>query len=340
MSFAKKLLLSVVLVLSVMLLIMWGVAMWYKASQSSKPLQLGVSFIPSYASSLGVDPQKNLDELLNIGVKHLRLTSYWSEGEPKEGHYDFSQLDWQFQKAEQHNAKIMLSLGLRQPRWPECHIPDWAVNQPADRWQPQLEDYIKAVVERYQDSPALQSYQLENEYFLKGFGTCTNFDRQRLIDEYNLVKETDPDHPIVIGRSNNAVGFPVGQPTPDEYSISVYKRVWDAGFSHRYLEYPFPAWFYGWIAGVQEIFQHRNMMISELQAEAWPPNYKSIPETSLSEQSKSLDAKRLQDRLKYGEDTGMRQIYLWGGEYWYYRKEVLEDPSLWNVAKQKFESIQ
>lgn len=335
-SFSKKLLIRSLIILASILLLMYGVSLWYKASEASKPLKLGVSFIPSYASSLGVDPQKTMDALLDINIKHFRLTSYWNEGEPKEGHYDFSQLDWQFKKAEEHNAKIMLSLGLRQPRWPECHMPDWAANQPVDRWQALLEDYIQAVVERYQDSPALEGYQLENEYFLKGFGICNNYDRQRLIDEYNLVKKTDPDHPIIVGRSNNAVGFPIGQPRPDEYSISVYKRVWDAGFSHRYLEYPFPAWFYGWLAGAQKITQNRDMMISELQAEAWPPDKQSITETSLNEQNKSLNAKRLKDRFKYGEATGMREIYLWGGEYWYYRKEVLKDPSLWNVAKEEY----
>ena len=33
--------------------------------------------------------------------------------------------------------------------------------------------------------------------------------------------------PIIIGRSNNALGFPIGQPQPNEFSISVYQRVWD-----------------------------------------------------------------------------------------------------------------
>jgi hypothetical protein len=32
----------------------------------------------------------------------------------------------------------------------------------------------------------------------------------------------------------------------------------------------------------------------------------------------------------------MRTIELWGGEYWYYRKVILHDPSLWNVAKEEF----
>jgi len=332
-----KIVLVAVLVVTAAFGTMYGIGQWYINSQANKPLQLGVSFIPDYAQSLGVNPQQNMDALLNIGVKNFRLVSYWSDAEQQQGTYDFSQLDWQFRKAEAAHAHIILTLGLRQPRWPECHIPAWANNEAASVWQAQLYAYMKATINRYKTSPALQSYQLENEYFLKGFGICTDYSRQRLISEYNLVKATDPNHPVIIGRSNNALGFPVGQPQPDEFSISIYKRVWDAGVTKRYLEYPFPAHFYAFIAGVQQIFIHKNMMIGELQAEAWPSRGQSIQNTSLAEQNKSLDATRLQDTFTFGKATGMKQINMWGAEYWYYRKVVLHDPSLWNVAKQEFQ---
>lgn len=316
---------------------MYGIARWYIHSESSKPLELGVSFIPDYAQSLGLDPQQTMDGLINVGVRHFRLVSYWSDMEQTRGSYDFSQLDWQFKKAEAAHAKIVLTVGLRQPRWPECHAPDWVnLNAPRSQWQPQLEAFMKAVIQRYQHSPALDKYQLENEYFLKGFGICVDYSRDRLISEYNLVKKLDPKHPIIVGRSNNAIGLPTGQPRPDEFSISVYKRVWDAGVTHRYLEYPFPAWYYGFIAGTQKILFDKDMAIGELQAEAWTPHGQSITQTSLAEQNKSLNAKRLKDRFGYGRATGTREIYAWGAEYWYYRQVVLHDPSLMRVAHQEF----
>ena len=313
----------------------YGVAQWYIHSRPGQQ-SVGVSFIPDYAQSLGVDPHQTMDALLGIGVKQFRLVSYWSDMEQTPGQYDFRQLDWQFHKAEQANAHIVLTVGLRQPRWPECHIPDWAAKEPKSVWQPQLESFMTAVVQRYQHSPALNKYQLENEYFLKGFGTCTDFSRDRLVSEYNLVKRLDATHPIIVGRSNNDLGWPVGEPTPDEFSVSVYKRVWDAGFSHRYLEYPFPGWYYGFLAGWQKIVTGRDMTLGELQAEAWPPNGQQITQISVVEQNKSMDAKRFKDRIEYGKATGMRNIYLWGAEYWYYRLQVEHDPSLWQVAQQEF----
>ena len=334
---------AVIITISVVLVAvggMYGIARWYIWSERGTPQVLGATFIPAYAESLGLNAPETMDALINqLGVRQFRLVSYWDQMEPSPGQYNFSTLDWQFKKAEAVHAKVSLSVGLRQPRWPECHMPAWAAGEPQARWQPQLQQFIAAVVNRYKYSPSLQSYQLENEYFLRGFSPlCTNFDRSRLVAEYNLVKKTDPGHEVIISRSNNALGFPVGAPTPDEFGISIYKRVWDAGVTHRYLEYPFPAWFYAFLAGTQKIFTGRDMIVHELQAEAWPPNGQTIAKTSLTEQNKSFNAARFKNRINYGRATGMRQIYLWGAEYWYYRKTVLHDDSVWRVAQNAFAS--
>lgn len=319
--------------------VMYGIARWYMWTQSSKPLVMGATFIPDYAKSFGLDPKETMDAMLDdLQIKQLRLVSYWDKIEPTPGKgYDFSELDWEFQKANDAGAKVSLAIGLRQPRWPECHMPDWAKDEPMDVWSVQVKAFMKAVMNRYKDNPALQSYQLENEYFLSVFGECPDFSRTRLVDEYNFAKDIDPAHPIIISRSNNAIGWPLGQPQPDLFGVSVYKRVWDITLTKRYVEYPFPAWFYGFLGGVGKIFTGKDLIIHELQAEPWPPNGVDIVHTPLAEQSKSLDAKRLEGRFEYGKGTGLRSIDLWGAEYWYYRKKVLNDPSVWNVAKQEYQ---
>lgn len=316
---------------------MYGIAQWYIWNNRHQPDVLGVSFVPAYAESLGLDAQETMDALINdLGVRHFRLVSYWDQLEPQPGSYDFSLLDWQMQKAEVSGSKVSLSLGLRQPRWPECHMPTWATNQSPSQWQPQLEAFIAQVVNRYKHSPALDSYQLENEFLLRGFGTCTNFDRNRLINEYHLVKRLDPGRSVIISRSNNAIGFPIGKPTPDEFGVSIYKRVWSAPIG-RYLEYPFPAWFYAFLAGGQKIMTGKDMIIHEMQAEAWAPNGKRVNEISLEEQNKSFNAERFEGRIKLIDGTGMHEAYLWGAEYWYYRLVHEKDNSVWNVAKQAFQ---
>ncbi|HSX44113.1 MAG TPA: hypothetical protein VLE69_02335 [Candidatus Saccharimonadales bacterium] len=320
---------------------MYGIAQWYLWKHRGEPLEYGVTFSPDYAAYFGMDPQDTMRAILgDLGVRHLRLVSYWDDIEATKGTYDFSQLDWQFKQAEAAGAKISLAVGLRQPRWPECHQPGWVNDESKDVWYPQLKNVMSAVIERYKNSPALETYQLENEFFLTAFGECKDFDRQRLIEEFNLVKKLDPNHQVIVSRSNNAIGFPVGQPTPDKFGVSVYKRVWDRTITKRYFEYPFPAWFYAFLAGGGEILTGKDMIIHELQAEAWLPDGYDMRTAPLSELYKSMNPQRLHDRFEYGRASGMHTVDAWGVEWWYYVKVHYGNPDLWNAAKEEFTKYQ
>jgi len=334
-SIWRKIFLCLAAILILFTTAMYGVAEWYIHKHENQPLILGTTFIPSYAESYGLDPHQTLKAILgDLNMKQVRLVSYWEDVEPTPGTYNFSELDWQFAMANQYHAKVSLAIGLRQPRWPECHQPGWVASEPKNVWEPQLNSFMKAVINRYKNNPALQDYELENEYFLKVFGTCTDFERSRLVNEFEMVKQTDPNHPVIVSRSDNWVGIPVGKPTPDLFAISVYKRVWDATITHRYFEYPLPPWFYAALAGSEELLSGKDMIIHELQTEPWPPKGQDVVNAPLSEQFKSMDAKRLQQRIQYGEDTGMRTIDLWGAEWWYWLMVDKHDSSVWNTVKQ------
>jgi hypothetical protein len=319
---------------------MYIVAQWYIWQNRNKPVELGATFIPDYAERLGTDPKETLSAILyDLDVKNLRLVSYWDNIESQRGSYDFSETDWQFEMAEQANAKVSLAVGLRQPRWPECHMPGWAHKEPKSVWYPELKKFMTAVIERYRDSPALASYQLENEFFLTVFGECKDFDRERLIEEAELVRKLDPHHKLIISRSNNGVGLPIGQPRPDVFGVSVYKRVWDRSVTRRYFEYPFPAWFYGGLAGWGKLTTGKDLIIHELQAESWAPDGYDITDAPISELYKSMNPERLKHRFGYAEATGMKHIDLWGVEWWYQMKVKRDAPELWETAKQEYKRV-
>jgi len=333
----EKVVIFVILVVSFIFGGSYGLAYWYQQKHASEPHQVGTTFIPRYARYFGLDPKDTLHATLyDLQIKRLRLVSYWKEIEATPGTYDFSDLDWQFKMAEEAGATVNLAVGLRQPRWPECHEPEWARQQPKDVWYPQLKKFMTAVVERYKDSPALVSYQVENEYFMKVFGECTDFDRERLVEETELVRKLDPNKPIVVTRSNNWGGWPVGKPVPDIYGVAVYKRVYDYSITHRYFEYPYPPWFYATLAGAGDLAHGKPLIIHELQMEPWMPEGYEINKISdIPEQDKSMNAKRLKERFEYGRETGLRTMDTWGVEWWYWRKVKANDPSLWNVAREE-----
>ncbi len=319
---------------------MYGIAQWYIHRHANEPFVTAATFIPRYARHLGVDPEETMDAMINdLGIRQFRLVSYWDDIETTPGVYDFSELDWQFKKAEESGSKVSLAVGLRQPRWPECHHPEWTKSRPIDEWYEDLKNVMRATIERYKASPALESYQLENEFFMTVFGICPDHTRERLVDEYNFVKSLDSEHPIIVSRSNNWVGIPIGEPRADQFAISVYKRVWDKTITKRYFEYPLPAWFYAFLAGAGEIATGRDMIIHELQAEAWLPDGFDMHTAPAEELYKSMNAERLKHRFEYGRATGMRTMYLWGVEWWYSRMINHNDPSLWNVAKEEIKEL-
>lgn len=316
---------------------MYGVARWYQASVKDQPLQMGASFIPAYAESLGLSAETTMDAMIDeLGIRHFRLVSYWNQLEQSPGDYNFALLDWQFEKVEKAGGTVSLSVGMRQPRWPECHVPEWATQLSDTERNQRLNEFITAIVVRYRNSPALQSYQLENEFLLHNFGECQSITPQQVSAEQNIIHRLDPAHPVIISRSNNFPLIPLREPVPDKYGISVYRRVWDATLTKRYFQYPFPDWYYAFLAGMQKIVHGKDSVLHELQAEAWPPHGQSITQTSLEEQNKSLDPNRLKATFQFGRDTGLREIYLWGPEYWYYRMVRLNDPSLWQIAIEEF----
>ncbi len=313
---------------------MYGLGEWYIHKHKNEPLKIGATFIPDYATYFDLDPKDTMQKMItDLGIKQFRLVSYWKDIEKSEGVYDFSGLDWQFDMAANAGAKVSLAIGLRQPRWPECHAPNWAQTESIDVWYPKLKNYMTAVINHYKDNPVLESYQLENEFFMTVFGICPDHSRWRLVDEYNMVKQLDTNTPVIVSRSNNWVGLPLGDPRPDKFGISIYKRVWDKTFTKRYFEYPMPAWFYSSLAGGAEILTGNDMVIHELQVESWLPDDFDMKTASIDEVYKSMNPERLKDRIKYGVATGMREIYLWGPEWWLYLKDKKGAPELWDTAK-------
>lgn len=334
-SWVQKISLVIAVIFLGTVLFTYAGSVYYTQKHKNEPLQIGATFIPDYARYFGLVPQDTMDAMINdLGIKRFRLVSYWKNIEKTPGVYDFSELDWQFKKAEETNSTVSLAIGLRQPRWPECHMPSWAKDTSRSYWEPKLMNFITATVERYKNSPALDSYQLENEFFMSVFGDCPDHSRDRLVAEYNLVKQIDPSTKLIVSRSNNWGGIPIGAPTPDQFAISVYKRVWDKTVTKRYFEYPYPPWFYSSLAGFGEMFTGKDMIIHELQTEAWlPEGYQMNDINDIHEQNKSLDAEALQKRIEYGVNTGIKTIDVWGVEWWYWRKVKADDPSLWNAAK-------
>ena len=303
--------------------------------------EYGVSFSADYARELGVDWRANFTALLDdLAIKNYRLMSYWDRIEPSAGRYVFDELDWQMDAVATRGGSVSLAIGLRQPRWPECRQPDWAaqLGENSGLWTAALNRYITAVVERYRDHPALKSYQLENEAKNKWFGSCKGAaPSDRLQQEFELVKRLDDTHPVTMSLSDQH-GLPLGQPIPDAYGFSVYRKVWNTqvpglGF---YLYYPTPLWYHRARKVLIERVKDRPIFIHELQAEPWCPV--ATKDCSIDEQNRSMSVEQLRANIDFARKIGAARIDLWGGEWWYWRKVHFGDASVWEAVRSELQS--
>jgi hypothetical protein len=193
-------------------------------------------------------------------------------------------------------------------------------------------------IDRYKDRDVLVEYQLENEFLLTVFGDCPDHSRERLIDEYNFVKTKDDTRPLIVNRSNNAVpSWPVNEPRADKVGAAIYKRVWDKTITKRNFEYPLPPWFYSFLAGGTELTTGVPSIVHELQTEPWLGeglDY-DMRDAPFEDLYGTFGPDRVASRIKYAVDTGIRDIDLWGVEWWYQMKYQRGAPEIWDTAKEE-----
>ena len=191
------------------------------------PEKYGVSFSLKQCRAFSIDPKNCLDWLIDQGWRRFRLMSYWNEHEKEQGHYDFTELDWQLARIQKAKGGVTLCLGVKQPRWPEYHWPAWALRLSPDERTAALLAYVETVIQHVKNRPEIISYQLENEALLAGFGRHINIDRRRLRREYALVKRLDPSRPIIMSTSNGW-GIPLRRPHPrGGVAFSIYTMMCD-----------------------------------------------------------------------------------------------------------------
>lgn len=324
-----KTILFLILMISIWILIVY-LASQYRIYGTTRSNNLGVSFSADQARFLNLDPKDVLEaSMRDLKFSEYRLVSYWDKIEPEPTEYNFSDLDWQFDLAAKYHKKINLSLGLRQPRWPECHFPGWAKGKSESELTPQILNFLQAVVERYRNHPNLAFYHLENEYSLISFGECKGFTgHQRLESEFNLVKKLDAKTPIIISRSNNTWVLMLAKPKADYIGISIYSSIYEKLILKRYLKHPMPKWYYPGIAQIQLWITGQETLVHELQLEPWTKN--NILSTSTEEQFQTMDFQNLINNLKIAETSQFQSIYGWGLEWWYWMKYSKNHPEFWD----------
>jgi len=312
-------------------LIAVGGVLWYLAKRAPYPevYEYGVSFNTLYANELGLDWEEVYTALLEeLQVKHLRLAAHWPMVEPESDAWNFEELDHQIELAEENGADVILAVGRRLPRWPECHVPAWALNLPWGEQRKELRAYLTAVVERYKDSPAVVTWQVENEPFLTVFAYehCGSLDKKFLDEEIALVRELDPSRPILITDSGNLGTWYGAYRRGDRFGTSVYVYLYNERTGPFRTVLP-PEVYVVKRKMMELAFGTKDVLLAELSLEPWLNE--PVTTAPIDVQVAQISIERVNEILAYARETRLSRQYLWGAEWWYWLKETQGHPEYW-----------
>jgi len=299
-----------------------------------EPKMFGVTFSEPFAKELGLDWQKAYEAIFaDLGIRDVRIPVYWPIVEPQEDKFVFEDIDWQLDKAKEYDAKIILVIGRKVPRWPECFEPDWAKNLSESEKQKLILEVSKKIVERYKDNPAVWAWQAENEPFLS-FGNCPKLDKTFLDEEIKLVRSLT-NKPVIITDSGEFGTWFDAAKRGDIFGSTLYRYVYTNFFG--YITYPLLPAFFRLKQGLLKLFVgEKPMIVVELQAEPWTP--KALRDIPLDEQFIHFNPARFREILEYTKKTGFDTFYFWGFEWWYWLKEK-GNSEMWDIAKEAVKNL-
>lgn len=285
---------------------------------------IGVTFSSRFAQDLNLVPTDVFSAVVEeIPIDHVRIPLYWNDIERAPSEWDFTDADALMTIAAHANVPVTLVVGMRVPRWPECFVPSF-YDASSSTFDDDVLRYVAVVVERYKDHPALVRWQVENETLFL-YGECPSPSLALFQQEIALVRSIDPAHPIMLTVSGEQESWLDVASAADVVGVSMYRFAYNRALGP--FSFPHRPAYYRLHALIADLFSD-DVIVSELQMEPWfvgspqDPSQLVIP----------FSAQDFSAHMQFVQRSGMREVLLWGVEWWYYTK-AQGDPSLWNAAK-------
>lgn len=291
----------------------------------------GMTFSRVYArDDLKLDPNAVLDAAIHdLHIDRFRIPVYWKFVEPTKGEWDFTDIDHDIKTVTGNGAYVVIALGEKVPRWPECWTPDWWKKLPTDQQQAETLNYLQTIVERYRDNPRVIGWQVENEPHFE-YGDCPKTDPDFHRQEIALVRKVDPYRHVYTTDSGELSLWTSFGSSIDQLGVSVYRVVRSPLFgtwSYWFL----PPGFYKAKADLLRPFGVPPIYVSEFQMEPW--NNKPLLDTPIDDQLKTFDINRMRANIQFAKHMGISTIDFWGVEWWYWMKTTQKHPEFWEEAK-------
>lgn len=302
-------------------------------------INYGITFSDKYATEIGLNWRETYIKILDeLRPQNVRLVAYWDDVEREKDQYNYENVRWQIEEAQKRNVNVMLVVGRKVPRWPECFEPQWWKDtQDEDLKNHELFEFVKNTVTEMRQYSAIKFWQVENEPFFP-FGNCNPLvTRDVLKQEIKIVRSLD-DRPIIIQDSGEGGFWYPTYSLGDYLAISMYRKIWYDFWGiffgkPIYFKYPLAHWTYKIKADITQVPADK-IKVTELQAEPWGPTINS--ELTEEQKNKTMSKNDFLDTISYAQKSGFQDLYFWGAEWWLWEKEVNGNPFYWDTASSLF----
>ena len=301
--------------------------------QVSKKPVYGFTYSTIYAEYLGLQAVPAFQQIVqDIPFHFVRLPVYWNRYETVNDLWSDQELKSLLDIAQKNNVSVILAIGHKVPRWPECFTPVWAEDLDQQQYNEEHLAFISHIVSTFGTHPALKRWQIENESYFP-FGECMSSDPSQIRAEKQIVRAVTPHIPIQTTVSGEQ-GLGINKaPFADIIGFSLYRTV-STPLLGKFIfpHVPFLYRVQSWLVALGG----KRSVISELQAEPWGLHEFDLQtHDGLEAAVNAFTPEDLSQQLIFARQTGMREISLWGVEWWLALANHGEG-QLWESAKTMF----
>lgn len=313
-------------------LVVGGLWLWAGGDKTpADQISWGVTYSTHVARELGLDPAATYRTIVTeLKPDRLRLVAYWTDIEPADGRFDYGDLDAQVAGAEAAGIPYVIAVGRKVPRYPECYTPDWAKGLSMAEQHERILAMLERTVKRYEGGAHLATWQVENEPFLN-YGICPAKDEAFLKQEVELVDRLS-SKPILLTDSGELTTWLGPSKYGHMFGTTLYRAVLNPnGDVFRYM------WWPDWYTRRGNLIKKlrpnvQKLVVAELQAEPWGLG----PDKPQSFYDRTMSHEQFADNIRFTQDVGFSEAYMWGVEWWYFEKTVRDDDYYWKTAQALF----
>lgn len=308
-------------------------------------MEYGASFSHRHLKFLGINPLQAIKDFNKLGLKWIRLGCYWDEIEKEPGTFVFKELDPLVKYCEINKINVVLTVGMKAPRWPEYYLPGHLLSQlemgrlftikPENKiLLKNTLSYLENCVLHFKTNKAIKVWQVENEPLDPSGEKWWRISKEFLEAEINLVRQIDSSRKIMVNVWGNEAGI-MGTylkvlKISDIIGLDIYLRHAVISPLAKLGIYLGPTDSQKTIFNVGEEIkrQGKDFWLAELQMEPWEPGTLNTPRKD----PPSFLPKHFLENINYSKKLNPSVNLLWGFEFWYWRK-LNGDERYWKEAE-------